>query len=852
MSFSKFTLKNGMQVVLEEDHSSPVVSLNVVIRAGSAMEETREWGIAHVIEHMLFKGTPTRGVGTIAREVEAAGGEINAYTSIDHTLYYINMASQFAKKGLSILSDTVKNPLFDQGELDREKEVIIEEIRRSKDLPSSRVSENLFKLAFGTHPFGHPVIGTERHVRSFKRKDLISFFKKWYTPQFMSIVIVGDFNTKQMLQLLEREFRTLTKKAASPEPHIMVPPHRKIKIHTESSNIQNTHMTLGYHIPEIRHEDVPALDILSFILGGSDSSRLEQEIKEKRQLVHQISSGTYTPRFCGQFMVSAVLRDAETQKVIQAIGDEISRISTQGISQSELSRAKLNLQASQIYDKETVGGQASKLAYFLATTGSADFERDFFQRLHSVTDGDVRSVCQKYLQPKNSAISILTPNGSRWNKAKATLNRTLARSYTPPKSSSVQSADTKPEVIRLKNGMTLVCKEIHKLPIVSLGVFGKGGLRFENAHNNGISMLTARALTKGTKNLSAMDIAQKSEMIAGSIDGIAGRNSIGIKCEFLSSFLNDGFDLFADIVANPSFAEDEVEKEKAMLLQEIKDHNDMLHSKAFDAALKNLFPDHPYGLPVIGKKKSVTSLTPASLKKFFFNSIRKRDLVIVAVGDITSHSIEDLIEEKLKGIPSGHIVTPKIPVEPPLTGIKLVEEEVDEKEQAHMVIAFPGTTMFSADRFPLTVLNSVLTGQGGKLFQTLRDKMGLAYSIFSTTIEGVDAGLFAIYIGTEPAKLEKAKSGILNELKLLLKNGVTKTEVARAKQYIAGTYSLDLQKQSGLATRYAMSQLYELGVENVKDYPKKIMAVKSADINAVIEKYINLDSYVMSIVKPGN
>lgn len=844
-----FTLRNGIEAVLEEEHSAPVVSINALIKVGSAWEERNEWGMSHLIEHMLFKGTKRRSVGAIAKEVEAAGGEINAYTTFDHTLYFINMASDFAQKGVDILADAIQNSTFDSDELAKETDVVIEEIRRSNDTPHHLVSDNLFKIAYKGHPYGHPIIGTEKHVRSFTRKDILRFIKKWYTPLNMAIVIVGDFNTKEMIKLLEKKFGDIKHERDRIFDIGRETLPNNAAVHIESSNIQSSYIAMGYRTSNITHDDTPALDILAHVLGGAESSRLEQIVKEKKQLVHQISASSYTPRYSGLMTISAILKDELMHRALSGIRDEINRLCNERISSSELERAKLNIRSTEIYSRETVGGEGSKIAYFLATSDDAEFEHHYLQRLGEVNAEEIRDACQRYLNPNNLALSILVPKNSKWHKSAFLFKRTMKEKRETPKIKS-QSVKQFPKVLRLKNGITLITEEIHRLPIVSLCALGPGGLRFENDRNNGISSLTARIITKGTKKFDAAEIAQYSEKIAGSIDGISGRHSIGLRAEFLSSFTNEGFDIFSEILTHPSFDNDEVEKEKDTLVQELKDEEDSLHDKVFKNFVKTLFQKHPYGLPQSGSVQSVESLKRESLRSYYFNSIKKGELIIAAVGDITPYEIEELIETKLADLPSGKPHSPKIPHEPKLEGVRTIEEEVHGKEQAHIAIGFPGTSMYSKDRFALAVLNNILAGQGGMLFQEVRDKSGLAYAIFSGMVEGVEPGYIAIYVGTDPAKIEQTKEEIYKVLNKLLHKGVTKNEIERAKQYIVGTFSIDMQRYANIALRYASNELCNLKANNINEYPKKILDVKLKDVVRVAHKYITLDKHVISILKP--
>ena len=252
-------LPNGMTVILRENHAAPVVSIQVWVKAGSFQETEGEEGVAHVHEHMLFKGTQTRGVGSIAREVEAAGGEINAYTSWDMTVYFVNMASRFMNEGIDILADIIENAAFDPQELEKEIQVILEEIRRSKDMPTTRLSETFFKTAYGAHPYGRPVIGFNETVQSFKREDVLRFYRNWYVPKNLVWVMVGDLDPATLMPMLEQKLSRIPDRPVPARQEAVVPSQSSPRAFVQEEDVKEAHLKLGFHIPDIAHPDVPAL-----------------------------------------------------------------------------------------------------------------------------------------------------------------------------------------------------------------------------------------------------------------------------------------------------------------------------------------------------------------------------------------------------------------------------------------------------------------------------------------------------------------------------------------------------------------------------------------------------------------
>lgn len=853
-----FNLENGMKVVLEENHSSPVVSLQALVTVGSADETDDVAGICHLIEHMLFKGTKKRKLGDIARDVEAAGGDINAYTSFDQTVYYIHMASRFQNKGLDILADAIQNPTFDREELEKEKEVILEEIRRERDNPGRYVGELLFQKAYETHTYRRPIIGFEKVVKSVSQETLFHFFHNWYIPENVTFIAVGDFQTEMMLAKIKEAFvHFLNPNWERPTtPRKKEPPQKNPKFNFLADNIQSIHSILGFHIPEIIHPDIPALDILTHILGGLQSSRLEQTLKEKKRLVQSVHAYAYAPKDPGLLIVGMHLNTAQAAKAFEVFWEEIEKFKIEGPTEEELKRAKLNIRASETYEKETVGGQAGKYAYFLSTAGSLEFEKEYFQKIQSTTAEEIIDAARRYLHPQNLTAALMVPQKEFQPEWKSQIEEILSKSQPPQtikplaKLATTTLKTSKPKKVLLSNGIRCILKEDHKLPILSISLMALGGLRVENPKINGVYSLLSQMITKGTKKKSALEVAQAIESMAGTLEGFSGRNSYGLRMEFLSEYFEKGVDLFSEVLLEPTWDKKELEKEKKLDLEAIKNQEDNLSQLAFHHFQKALFPNHPYGMRSIGSKESIPTITAKLLQEFHHKTLMGKNIVVSAVGDFCSKSLCDLLEKKLGGLPKkeARFVTP--PSDPKPATIQEIVVHKD-KEQAHIVLGFQSNKLLSPDHYPMALLNQILSGMGGRLFLELRDKQSLAYAVTSVHMEGIDPGYFAVYIGTDPSKIDQAIAGIKEELQKISEETVSEDELDRIKNYLVGTYELSLQKCSSLAQAYVSNEIYGLGYEEVERYPSKILKITKEEILKAAKKTIDLNAFILSIIKPN-
>ncbi len=843
----KIILENGITLLLIENHASPVIALNACFRVGSVVESPEEAGICHLIEHMIFKGTPTRQAGQIAASIEAAGGDINAYTSFDETVYYCTVSSRFFEEGLNILTDAVMNPLFATEELEREKPVVIEEINRSHDTPGKVLSENLFKTVYQVHPYGKPIIGSKETVMSFTHEKLLHFYHRWYVPRNLVFVVSGDFDSEIALKKIAHIFSDF-KDSLPPAVEIQTePPQTKPRCVFITKNLEGYYAQLAFPIPDLAHADLPALDILSHLLGEGLSSRLERRIKENKGLVDSIYTYAYTPKNPGVFVVGFTAHEKKVVKAAQEILKELFSLDHDPITHAELALARTNIKSDAWYERETVEGLARKYGYFETIVGDYSFDKKYYQKIEEVDPDDIHEVAQRYFKKEMLNVALLYPEKSKLDiaalKPEALLQK-IHPSLQPKKQSSPQEFRIK----TLKNGIRLVFKQNQNLPLLSIRLANLGGLRAEHAKKNGLHHLLAQLMTKGTQSRSAEQLALEIESIAGSIDAYSGRNVDGLQGDFLSEKWREGLELFSDVLLHPAFEKSEIEKERKNTLQAIHREQDQLSSIAYKRFLRALYPSHPYGMPVIGSAQSVKNIQRRDLIKTHQSLLNPKKMVISFVGDFDPEAIEDYLGDKLSSLKPRKSETLKLhDAMPPLNPIRL-EERKAQKMQTHIVLGFLGTRIDSKDRYALDVLNNILAGQGGRLFIELRDKLSLAYSVTSFSQEGLERGFFSVYIATEPQKVERAIEGILVELTKIKNHLVSEAEFDRAKKYIVGSYEIDLQRNASIANHLAFNEIYGLGVAEIKKLPEKILKVSREEVLKVANQYFDLNAYVLSVV----
>ena len=879
---TKYQLDNGLTVILEENHASPVVAVNVWVKTGSACEVEGEYGLAHVHEHMLFKGTEKRDVGEIAKVIEADGGHINAFTSFDETVYYVVIASRFLDTALDVLADAMQNSTFDPEELNKELEVVLEEIRRGKDSPSRNLSEKMFSTAFTEHPYGRPVIGSEESVKSFTREGITDFYKKWYTPNNMVLVVVGDFDSAEVKPKIEALYGNFPSREL-PECDIAdEPAQESMRTYVIDKPLQEGYFSLAYLIPNAKHEDTPVMDVLSNILGGGDSSRLYRTIKEDKGLVNSIYAYAYTPKYNGIFAVGGSIDPTKSKEALSAIAEEINRLKYEPVSDEELERVKVNIESDALYTKETMQGQAQKLGFYEVETDDFRFEQEYLDGVSKVTPEDIMLAAQTYFPDERLTAGFLLPTGSvtikedeiqtivetsskkmqEQNKGKGEVlieKDTLSVDEEPAaEAKSVETAqsassDTIAGDVNkyvLQNGITVLIKKNDSVPLFAARAAFLGGVRYEDEDTNGVSNFVSRMLTRGTDSRSALEIAEQIESIAGQVDGFSGRNSFGVTVESLSKNFVPAMDIFADVILNASFNPEEVERARREILADINRQGDNLLRTTVNLFLDTLYTEHPYKLNPLGSAENVSAFDSESLQRFYRKYARPENLVITVVGNVNEEEVLETIKNDFGAMEKANTPAPVIKAENPPSEIRKKIETKQDKAQTHILLGFQGPTLMDDDHYVIEVLNTIMSGMGGRLFLELRDKKSLAYTVTSFYTPGLEPGFLGVYIGTAPEKEEEAIEGMKEQLELLLAEGVSDEEIERAQSFLVGSFEIGLQENSAQAAKISFDELYGIGWEEYNKYPEKIYAVTKEDVLAAAQKYIDLNKYTIAIVKP--
>ena len=832
------TLDNGLNIIVREDHSAPVVSAQAWCMAGSIHED--RWlgaGLSHVLEHMLFKGTSARAGSRIDQEVQEAGGYMNAYTSFDRTVYHIDVPASGARVAIDILCDIMQNATLPPDELAKEMDVIRREMDMNVDDPGRRAGRRLFETAYTRSPYRFTIIGYPDIFDELKPDDIRRYYQEKYAPNNVFYVVAGHVKNDDVVAQIRAAYEKTRARPMAPlvlpdEPKQTAP--REV---VEEAPIQLGHFHFAWHIPEIRHPDIPALEVLAVLLGHGRSSRLYQEVRERQGVAHHVDAWTYCPGSTGLFGMSAVVDAEKFSDARGAMLAEVEKLKAGAVSPGELEKAVKQFVSSTLAARKTMDGQAGDLGASWIVANDLGFSERQLAAVRLVTPADVQRVACQYLAPENRTLYALLPEGAA---PKATTEVTTRTDHPIQK-------------IELSNGLCLLVKEDHRLPFVEFRAALKGGVLAETAENNGIAQLLAKTLLKGTKRRTAAQIATEIESVGGSIDSYSGNNSFGVNAEVMSSDFKTGLDLVADVLLNPVFPADELEREREVQIAGIHAQKDDLLKSAILAMRRTLFGNAGYGLDTSGTEETVKKLQANDLKQFRDRLVTPDNCVLAIYGDVKTDEVKAAVEKAFGNWKPGTASPNKTGPAPGtrLPGVRNRVEEARDKKQAVLVIGFPGTTMFDDDRYAMELIQESCSDLGSRLFLRIREQLGLAYYCGAQNLAGLAPGYFTFYAGTEPSKVDLVEKELLKEAELLRNEGLTAEELKRVKAKIIGQKKIARQELGHLASTTSLDELYGLGYQRSDLDDAKYESVTLDQIKAVAQKYLQPDAAVIAVVRPG-
>jgi len=829
------TLSNGLTLLIKPDHRSPVASVQLWVKTGSIHEDAALGsGLSHYLEHMLFKGTRAprpRTARQISEQVQAHGGSINAYTTFDRTVYYIDLPSQHTPLAIDILASMALRPALDKAEAKKERNVILREIAMGEDDPDQRLAQALFSTAFRQHPYAHPIIGHRELFERITHDELVRYHRARYVPANMVLIVTGDVAPDKVTREVEAHFAAAPRLPLPPLYIPPEPPQLAPRTWEQTADVELTRAGIAWAIPGLTHPDTPALNLLALLLGGGDSSLLWQSIREKKGLVHAIDATSWAPGTSGLFYIAYTCDDAKRDDAAAAIHAELNRVKKTGFRPAQLRKAIRQLVVGEINTRKTVSGQASRLGAAEVVIGDLHFAQSYFERLAALRPTDIQRALQHYLVPQTSSTVSLNPKQAE-NAKPALPQSKKTRAKSAPPAAPAFTEHT------LSNGARLLLRPDASLPNVHLRLCGLGGGAYEPADQRGATSLLATLLTKDTQRNTAAQVAQKIEEVGGSFYPMSGNNAFGLALEVLPSDLPLAHELIADAVLLPTFRKSTLEQERAAQLAALQDDNDNPVSYGLRQLRRHFFGTHPLAIGPNGSEDTLSKITSRDLSALHAQLLAPQNLVFVATGDFDPKKMTASAEKLLNGLPQGSAL---LRHEPTSSCQEKQPEAVTERrpgQQAVLFEAYPAPSIRDDAFFVSEVLDELFSGMSSRLFERVRETLALAYYVRSSRIIGTDTSLFYFYAGTEPGKEAAVLREIEAEIARVACGGVTKEELARCKTRLKAGHQMGLQTNSQRALQAALNTLYGRPADDSADYAQRIDAVTRANLATFAKNYL--------------
>lgn len=838
-------LPNGCELIVKEKRNAPVVAVQGWVRTGAMHErEFMGSGLSHYCEHLLFKGTVKRPTGQLDQEIRGGGGDNNAYTTSERTVYHVTTETPGWRNGFDCIADMLMNSTFPEAEVKKEHGVVTKEIERAQDNPEDRLWDAFARLVFQTHPYRVPVLGYPDRFAKVTREEVFAYYKRRYAPQMTTFIVVGDVDAAEALPLLARTVagwpRINVDEVPIPEETEQVAP-REVTLRHPLCQVPKCYM--GFATVSLRNPDLYALDVLASVLGGGRSSRLYKQVKDKQDLVLQIDAWNWTPQYAGIFGISFNAPAGKIELARKAVATTIEGLIVLPPTDEELARAKRKVQADHVFNQMTAEGVAGALGSDWFVAGDLDFSETYVNGIAKVTSQDVVKVAEKYLRPGRMNVAVLLP-GLDADGEKQPAEKPQATSHGDGMLGALKQ-------IKFESGLRVFVREDKSLPVVHVALCLLGGQRWEPASQPGAANMLAEMLDHGTKSRTKLQLAEQIENLGASLSSFGGRNTCGLNLRCLKGDLPAAFELAADCLRNPVFSAEELAKVKAETLAAIEEEDESLFAIGGKLLRPKLFGAHPYGRPILGTKESVSKLESPDLGALHAAWLRPENIAITFVGDIYAVGAFKLVEKHFADLkPAAAFAPPENKLEP-VPPEQMAETTKEGIEGAIVMLGFRGADLKHADREALDVIAALLSGLGGRLSVVVREKLGAAYAVGARNDSQLDGGSFVFYVQTDASSVEKLKDVYWAEIKKLRDEPVTEKELASIKSFLSGQEAIDMQDQAGLAQRLALAQLYDEGLEAVFGRRDKIAKVTAEQVQTAAKKYFDNKAWVLTVVKPA-
>ncbi len=873
IEFEKYTLANGLEVILSEDRRLPLVAVDVWYHVGPANEAAGRTGFAHLFEHMMFQGSKHVPGDSHFRLLESAGGtNLNGTTNFDRTNYFETLPANQLELGLWLESDRMGYLLdtVDVAKLANQQDVVRNERRQnSENTPYGIVNEALFQTVF---PKGHPyygnVIGSHADIQAAKLEDVKTFFKQYYAPNNASIAIVGDFDKAKTKELVEKYFGPLKRGPDVPKITVTTPPITSERRAVVTDRVELPRVYMAWITPAFFKPGDADADLTASVLGGGDSSRLYKKLVYEKQIAQDVSAFQYSLALGSTFQIVATVRPGHTpQEVEKAIDEELNLLRQSGPEEKEVARGRNTFETGMLQGLEVLGGfggVADTLSMFNHYVGDPGYLLKYLEEHRNVTPASVKAFVGTYLQP-NTRVVIHGMPGQQ--KLAANVPTMPAPKVAPGTGVEAINADapwraTQPKPVegrainlptprsfKLANGLTVLFHERPGMPVVAADLVIRTGGDANPVDRPGLANFTASMLDQGTASRNALQLADDIAQLGAAINATSSKDATIVSVGSLRKNFPAALDLLADVTLRPTFPEAEVERQRKSRLARIIAQRQDPSTVATIATLAALYGnEHPYGFVELGTEASVSATKPADLQGFWKKNFVPGNAALVVAGAIGEAELKTLVEKAFGAWPAGTATATALS-SPLTTRNRVVLVDQPGAPQTGLFVALIGPPRSTPDYAAVSVMNAVLGGLfSSRVNLNLREKHGYTYGASSQFVFRKGNGPFWISAPVRTDATAAAVSEIFNEVKRMTTTPMTPEELVMAKDSIVRALPSDFETSAGTAGSLANLYIYDLGLDYYTKLPSQVTAVTADTALAAAKKHLVPDKMIVVAV----
>jgi len=861
--FDKYKLKNGLEVILSEDRTLPLVSVNIWYHVGPANEQAGRTGFAHLFEHMMFEGSQHVGSKAHIAYLEGAGAtDINGTTNFDRTNYYETVPSNQLELALWLESDRMGYLLgtLDIEKLANQRDVVRNERRQSvENAPYGLAEEALVHLMLPkSHPYYAEVIGSHADVEAAKLEDVREFFQQYYTPNNATMAIVGDFDKSAIKGLVEKYFGTIPAGPAVPKIDVTTPPVTAERRATVSDQVELPRVYMGWITPPVFSAGNAECNFYSQILGGGKSSRLYKSLVYEKQIAQDVATSMEETKLGSMFELIATAKPGvKPEDLEKAIDEVLQKLAAEGPSGAEVERARNLTETALVRGLQRTNGIANRLNYYNQFLATPDYFAKDIARYDAVKPADIQRVAQTVFKkdargvvfavPGKKSIEDVPKTSDEENKkqaadagpSKVTMPEEAWRASAPKPGPAPKFTLPAPAEAKLPNGLNILLVERHSLPLVSASLYTMSGSELNPLDKPGLSSFVADMLTEGTASRSALKFAEDADQIGATIASGAGYSSGTVTLSALSWNAGAALDLASDAALHPAFAEKEVERVRNQRVTAVLQENDDPFALAQRTASHLVFPNSPYGFSAIGTEASNKGITRADLTAFWQKSYVPANSVLAIAGDVTMAQAKELAARYL-GSWAGPAAAPVNLRTPsaPARSIAIVDKP--GAPQTFLLAAGLGAQRSTPDYVPLEVMNTALGGLfSSRINMNLREEHGYTYGAQSFFNYRRFVGPFLAGGAMRTDVTAPATRELFKELTRIRESELTAEELQKAKDSFSKSLVGLFETTGDIASTIGGQFVFCLPLDYYRDLPAQIDKITAADALRVAKQYIH-------------